>query len=181
MLKPIFSLERARAMTIEIRSELPSDVTAIEAVTVAAFLNAPHTSHTEQFIVNALRQAGMLSVSLVAEDNGEIVGHVAISPISISDGSSGWYILGPISVVPDRQGLGIGSQLVNQALAELCKLAAAGCVLVGNPNYYGRFGFKSEPSLVLPDVPPEYFQAISLGTEIPTGIVTYHEAFNAQG
>lgn len=168
-------------MTIEIRSELPSDVTAIEAVTVAAFLNAPHASHTEQFIVNVLRQAGMLSVSLVAEDNGEIVGHVAISPISISDGSRGWYILGPISVVPDRQGLGIGSQLVKQALAELCKLAAAGCVLVGNPNYYGRFGFKSEPSLVLPDVPPEYFQAISFGTEVPTGIVTCHEAFNAQG
>jgi putative acetyltransferase len=181
MLKPIFSLESTIAMTIKIRSELPSDVTAIESVTVAAFLNAPHTSHTEQFIVNALRKAGMLSVSLVAEDHGEIVGHVAISPISISDGSSGWYILGPISVVPDRQGLGIGSQLVKQALTELRKLAAAGCVLVGNPNYYGRFGFRPEPALVLPDVPPEYFQAISFDPEIPTGIVTHHEAFNAHG
>jgi putative acetyltransferase len=181
MLKPIFSLESTIAMTIKIRSELPSDVTEIEAVTVAAFLNAPHANHTEQFIVNALRQAGMLSLSLVAEDNGEIVGHVAISPISISDGSSGWYILGPISVVPDRQGLGIGSQLVKHALAELCKLEAAGCVLVGNPNYYGRFGFRPEPAIVLPNVPPEYFQAISFGTEIPTGIVTCHEAFNAQG
>jgi putative acetyltransferase len=99
-------------MTIKIRSELPSDVTAIETVTAAAFLNAPHTSHTEQFIVNALRKAGMLSVSLIAEDNGEIVGHVAISPASISDGSSGWYVLDPISVAPDRQGLGIGSQLM---------------------------------------------------------------------
>ncbi|WP_309734724.1 N-acetyltransferase [Chamaesiphon sp. OTE_75_metabat_556] len=166
-------------MTIKIRSESPSDVTAIAAVTEAAFLNAPHTSHTEQFIANALRKAGMLSVSLVAEDHGAIVGHVAISPITISDGSSGWYILGPISVTPDRQGLGIGSQLVKQALTELSKLAASGCVLVGNPNYYGRFGFKPEPALVLPDVPPEYFQAISFGTEIPTGIVTSHEAFNA--
>jgi putative acetyltransferase len=181
MLKPIFSLERTIAMTIKIRSESPSDVTAIEIVTKAAFLNAPHTSHTEQFIANALRKAGMLSVSLVAEDNGAIVGHVAISPVSISDGSSGWYILGPIAVAPDRQGLGIGAQLVNQALAELCKLEAAGCVLVGNPSYYSRFGFKPEPALVLPDVPPEYFQAISFGTEIPTGIVTSHEAFNAQG
>jgi putative acetyltransferase len=123
----------------------------------------------------------MLSVSLVAEDRGAIVGHVAISPVSICDGSTGWYILGPISVVPDRQGLGIGSQLVKQALTELCKLATAGCVLVGNPNYYGRFGFKPEPALVLPGVPPEYFQAISFGTDIPTGIVTSHEAFNAQG
>jgi putative acetyltransferase len=168
-------------MTIKIRSELPSDVTAIETVTAAAFLNATHTSHTEQFIVNALRKAGVLSVSLVAEDNGEIVGHVAISPVSISDGSSGWYVLGPISVAPDRQGMGIGSQLMEQALAELGKLAAAGCVLVGNPNYYGRFGFKPEPAIVLPGVPPEYFQAISFDADIPTGIVTHHAAFNAQG
>jgi putative acetyltransferase len=168
-------------MIIKIRSELPSDVTAIETVTAGAFLNAPHTSHTEQFIVNALRKAGMLSVSLVAEDNSGIVGHVAISPVSISDGSCGWYILGPISIAPDRQGLGIGSQLVEQALVELGKLAAAGCVLVGNPNYYSRFGFKPEPAIVMPGVPPEYFQAISFSTEIPTGIVTHHEAFNAQG
>lgn len=168
-------------MNIIIRSESSLDVTAIETVTVAAFLQAPHTSHTEQFIVNALRQSGMLSVSLVAEDRGEIVGHVAISPVSISDGSGGWYILGPISVIPDRQGLGIGSQLVEQALIELGKLEATGCVLVGNPSYYSRFGFKLESTLVLPDVPPEYFQAISFGAKIPTGIVTCHQAFNAQG
>jgi putative acetyltransferase len=167
-------------MTIKIRYESPSDVTEIEAVTAEAFLNAPHTSHTEQFIANALRKAGMLSVSLVAEDHGAIVGHVAISPVSISDGSTGWYILGPIAVAPDRQGLGIGSQLVERVLVELGKLAAAGCVLVGNPNYYSRFGFKPESALVLPGVPPEYFQSISFGAEIPTGIVTYHEAFNAQ-
>jgi putative acetyltransferase len=167
-------------MTIKIRSELPSDVTAIETVTAAAFLNAPHTNHTEQFIVNALRKAGMLAVSLVAEDNGEMVGHVAISPVSISDASGGWYVLGPISVAPDCQGLGIGSQLMEQALAELGKLEAAGCVLVGNPNYYGRFGFRPEPALVMPGVPPKYFQAISFGTEIPTGIVTHHEAFDAR-
>jgi putative acetyltransferase len=122
----------------------------------------------------------MLSVSLVAEDRGEIVGHLAISPVSISDGSSGWYILGPISVVPDRQGLAIGSQMMERALVELCQLAAAGCVLVGDPNYYGRFGFRPEPALVLPSVPPEYFQAISFVTDIPTGIVTCHEAFDAQ-
>jgi putative acetyltransferase len=168
-------------MTIKIRHESPSDVTEIAAVTEAAFLNAPHTSHTEQFIANALRKAGMLSVSLVAEDHGTIVGHVAISPVSISDGSTGWYILGPIAVAPDCQGLGIGSQLMERALVELGKLAAAGCVLVGNPNYYSRFGFKPESKLVLPGVPPEYFQAISFDAEIPTGIVTYHEAFNAQG
>jgi putative acetyltransferase len=168
-------------MNIAIRNEAPSDVAAIEALIAAAFLNAPHTSHTEQFIVNALREAGQLSVSLVAEDGGEIVGHVAASPVSISDGSTGWYGLGPLSVAPGRQGQGIGARLMEQALNELRGLGAAGCVLLGDPKYYGRFGFKAEPTLVLPDVPPEYFQAISFCGTVPTGTVSYHEAFDAQG
>lgn len=84
-------------MPLTIRRETPADVAAIEAVTVAAFLNAPHTSHTEQFIVNALRKAGKLTISLVAEEDGQIVGHVAVSPVLISDGTNGWFGLGPIS------------------------------------------------------------------------------------
>lgn len=168
-------------MSTKIRSEEPSDAAAIEAVTVAAFLNAPHTSHTEQFIINALRKAGQLAVSLVAEEDGAIVGHVAVSPVSISEETSGWYGLGPISVAPERQGQGIGSQLMEHALAELRRRGAAGCVLLGDPQYYGRFGFKAEPALILPDVPPEYFQAISFGGPVPNGTVSYHEAFNAQG
>lgn len=166
---------------IKIRSETPSDIAAIEAVTAAAFLNAPHTSHMEQFIVNALRKAGQLSVSLVAEESDVVIGHVAVSPVSISDGSNGWYGLGPISVVPERQGEGIGSQLMEQALSELRRKGAAGCVLVGEPNYYGRFGFKAEPTLVLPDVPPEYFQAICFRGAVPTGTVAFDEGFNARG
>jgi putative acetyltransferase len=168
-------------MNIKIRSEAPSDVAAIEAVTIAAFLNAPHTSHTEQFIVNALRKAGQLSVSLVAEDNGDIIGHVAVSPVSVSDGSEGWFGLGPISVAPDRQGQKIGSRLMAQALAELHTLGAAGCVLVGEPGYYGRFGFKAAPALVLPDIPPEYFQSIAFRGAVPVGVVAFHEAFNVHG
>lgn len=78
-------------MSQVIRQELPSDVAAIHAVTVAAFSNAPHTDHTEQYIVDALRKAGVLTVSLVAERAGDVVGHVAGSPVSISDGSAGWY------------------------------------------------------------------------------------------
>ncbi len=78
-------------MEICIRNETPNDAAAIEAVTAAAFLEAPHTSHTEQFIVAALRAAGALSVSLVAEAEGAVVGHVAVSPVTISDGAIGWY------------------------------------------------------------------------------------------
>lgn len=165
---------------INIRSEMPCDIVAIEMLTVAAFKNAPHTSHTEQYIVNALRHADKLTVSLVAELNEIIVGHVALSPVSISDGSNGWYGLGPISVAPEHQGRGVGSQLMEQALLKLNDMGASGCVLVGEPNFYSRFGFTAESRLVLPGVPPEYFQVLSFGTETPRGEVVFHEAFNAQ-
>jgi putative acetyltransferase len=167
-------------MKIEIRRETKADVSAIHAVTIAAFRNAPHTSHTEQYIVTALRKAGQLAVSLVAEANGELIGHVAVSPVSISDGSPNWFGLGPISVAPEYQRRGVGSRLMREALRILRAQGAAGCVLLGEPEYYSRFGFQVDPDLVLADVPPEYFQAISLDASRPRGRVTYHEAFNAQ-
>ncbi|MDQ8154760.1 MAG: N-acetyltransferase [Gemmatimonadota bacterium] len=168
-------------MSPVIRQESPSDAAAIHAVTAAAFLNAPHTAHTEQFIVEALREAGALSISLVAEQDGEVVGHVALSPVLISDGSAGWYGLGPISVKPEFQRSGIGILLMQAALQLLRERGAAGCVLVGDPAYYSRFGFKPEPCLVLPDVPQEYFQALPFGAALPRGVVTFHEAFSAGG
>ncbi|BAZ02191.1 N-acetyltransferase GCN5 [Tolypothrix tenuis PCC 7101] len=167
-------------MNITIRKEVPGDVADIEALTTAAFLNMAYSSHTEQLIVNALRDSGNLTISLVAEAEGKIVGQVAVSPVAISDATQGWYGLGPISVAPEHQGIGIGSQLMREALATLRQLGASGCVLLGNPNYYSRFGFQAEPSLVLADVPPEYFQAISFNGHIPTGLVSYHESFNIQ-
>jgi putative acetyltransferase len=168
-------------MSVTIRRELQSDVAAIDALIVSAFLHAPHTSHTEQFIVKALREAKQLSVSIVAEDSGRMIGHVAVSPVSISDGTQHWYGLGPISVAPEWQRQGVGSGLMEQALTELQKLGAAGCVVLGEPQYYGRFGFKAEPQLVLPNAPPEYFQALSFSARVPIGRVAYHEAFHAQG
>lgn len=167
-------------MNITIRNEAASDAPAVEAVTAAAFLEAEHSSHTEQFIVDALRRAGQLSVSLVAEDDGgQIVGHVAISPVRISDGSAGWYGLGPVSVAPEHQGRSIGTQLVNRAMAALHELGAAGCVVLGDPAYYGRFGFAATPALAYPGVPPQYFQALHLGGAMPSGTVSYHAAFEA--
>ncbi len=165
---------------MDIRGERPGDCEAIETLTKEAFLNAPHTEHTEQYIVAALRKANALSISMVAEDGGMLIGHVAVSPVTISDGSVGWYGLGPISVIPDRQGQGVGSQLMEKALDALRELGANGCVLLGDPNYYHRFGFNPRPSLVFPDVPPEYFQAISFCGDFPVGTVSYHEAFNAK-
>ncbi|PVZ72581.1 GNAT family N-acetyltransferase [Pelagibaculum spongiae] len=167
-------------MGINIRPEKTSDIQNIDDVTVAAFLNAPHTDHTEQFIVKALRDSGALTISLIAEDSVQIIGHVALSPVAISCGSDGWYGLGPISVTPKEQGKGVGSKLMHAAIVELKKLNANGCVLLGDPNYYHRFGFKPLDSLIPPDVPAEYFQALVLQDADPKGTVTYHESFSEQ-
>jgi len=155
-------------------------VAAIAALTLAAFRNAPHSDGSEAHIIDALRKAGALTLSLVAESAGVIVGHVAMSPVSVSDAASGWYGLGPISVLPERQGNGVGSALMREVLRLLRERGAAGCVLVGEPAYYGRFGFRADPNLVFPPVPPEYFQALSFGTRTPRGVVSYHEAFGVR-
>ena len=164
-------------MSVSIRKEKPIDIEPIHDVTAAAFLYAPHTDHREQFVVAGLRSSGMLSLSLVAEQSNQIIGHVALSPVSISDGSLEWYGLGPISVLPSEQGKGVGSQLMRAALAELVNMNANGCVLLGDPEYYKRFAFQSIDGLVLPDVPPEYFQAVRIQGQYPRGTVTYHESF----
>jgi len=167
-------------MPVQIRPESPVDVPEIFAITVAAFRTAAHSAGTEQFIVNALRRAGALTVSLVAELDGSLIGHVAVSPVTVSDGTAGWYGLGPISVLPQHQRSGVGSQLMRAALQALRDGGAAGCMLVGDPAYYRRFGFRAEPGLTYPGVPPEYFMVVPLGGHVPTGVVTFHEAFTAK-
>lgn len=164
-----------------IRPEAAADATAIHDLTVAAFREAEHASGTEQHIVDALREAGQLSLSLVAEspeEPGRLLGHVAASPVSISDGTPGWYGLGPLSVDPAAQRQGVGSALVRQALEELRRLGAQGCVLLGDPDFYRRFGFEVRPDLELPGLPPGYFQALKLAGDWPVGAVSYHEAFD---
>jgi putative acetyltransferase len=168
-------------MSVTIRNETRADVAAIERVIVDAFGDAPHTSHTEQFIVNELRRMSELFISLVADDDGTLIGHVAVSPVSISDGTAGWYGLGPVSVIPARQGQGVGSRLIEKAMSDLAAAGAVGCVVVGEPAYYGRFGFAAEPSLVFPDVPPQYFRAMAFRGPMPSGTVSYSQAFESAG
>ncbi len=172
-----------KTMTIQLRHETTNDIAAIEAVTIAAFADAPHTSHTEQFIVRALRDASELTLSIVAEEHGQVVGHVALSPVTITNDhghkAKGWCGLGPISVLPQRQGHGIGSRLMEQALSELRAMQAEGCVLLGEPAYYGRFGFQAHAGLQLPGVPPGYFLALAFHGPVPEGIAQYSDAFNA--
>ncbi len=167
-------------MTLTIRPEQRGDESAIAELTQAAFATMAYSSHTEHLIVGALRHAGALTLSLVAQAEGQLLGHVAVSPVSLSCGVSGWFGLGPISVLPGHQGQGIGSQLMAAVVAGLKDIGAKGCVLLGEPAYYSRFGFQHYPELVLPGVPAEYFQALALVGTVPAGEVSYHPAFEVR-
>ncbi len=162
-----------------IRKETDVDSEEISQVTIAAFKTLPISNHTEQFIINALRAADVLTVSLVAEIDSRIVGHIAFSPVTISDGTIGWYGLGPISVLPEYHKQGIGKSLMNNGLSMLKELKAQGCALVGDPNYYNRFGFRNYPELIHEGIPQEFFLALPFSDGTPQGIVMFHEAFKA--
>jgi putative acetyltransferase len=164
-----------------IRNEIKEDIEAISEVTIAAFQNLQISNKTEQFIIHALRKAGVLSISLVAEIEKQVVGHIAFSPVTISDGSKNWYGLGPISVMPEYQKQGIGKTLVNEGLSLLKAQGGKGCALVGDPGYYQRFGFRNIPSLIHEGVPQEVFLVLPFDKTIPKGTVLFHEGFLATG
>ena len=162
-----------------IRDEIESDINAISVITKAAFENHPYGNTTEQFIINALRAANTLTISLVADLGEKVVGHIAFSPVTFTDGAEHWYGLGPISVEPDYQKQGIGTKLVNKGLEILKDLGAQGCVLVGEPNFYKRFGFTSHDGFKYEGVPQENLLVLSFCNSIPTGVVEFHQAFFA--
>jgi putative acetyltransferase len=164
-----------------LRKETVEDLEAITEVTIAAFKNIPISNHTEQFIINALRAAGVLTISLVADINGQVVGHIAFSPVTISDASTDWYGLGPVSVLPAYQKQGIGKALINEGLSLLEEIGGQGCALVGDPNYYKRFGFKNYPELIHEGIPQEVFLILPFTEKIPKGIIVFHEGFKANG
>jgi len=164
-----------------VRNETVADIEAISEVTIAAFETLAISQHTEQFIIAALRAAQALTVSLVAEVEGRVVGHIAFSPVTISDGSPNWYGLGPVSVLPECQGRGIGSALIQEGISRLKDLGARGCCLVGHPEYYRRFGFQNVSGLGHEGVPEEIFFTLSFDGPIPQGIVEFHVAFKADG
>jgi putative acetyltransferase len=168
-------------LKVAIRNETDADVSAITEVTVAAFDTLEISNHTEQFIIMALRAAKALTVSLVAEVGGRVIGHIAFSPVTISDGTRNWYGLGPVSVLPEFQRQGVGKALIQEGLSRLKDMNAQGCCLVGHPDYYRKFGFKNMPELVLEGVPPEVFFALSFDGHAPHGTVTFHDGFKADG
>jgi len=166
-----------RASDLTIRDCGAADTAARDALITRAFLDAPHADGTEAAIAAALDARGMASVSLLASRAGMVVGCVLTSPVALSDGTSGWHGLGPIAVEPAQQRQGIGVALMDAALARLRADGAAGCVVLGDPAYYGRFGFVADPRLALPGVPPAYFQCLSFSGAVPEAIVRYDVAF----
>ena len=163
-----------------IRNEAPEDTAVIGEVTVDAFRPLGFETLNEPFIIEALREAGALTISLVAEIDNKVIGHIAFSPATISDGTPGWYALGPVSVLPEYQGAGIGRALIWAGFERLKKMGAKGCCLVGHPDYYGRVGFIHPSGFYYEGVPEEFFFAISFDGQYPQGTVTFHEGFKAE-
>lgn len=165
---------------MEVRNERPGEDVEIGVLITEAFLTAAHASGTEAQIVAGLRAAGALTHSLVAVEGEAIVGHIAFSEVLIDGAACGWFALGPVAVIPKRQGEGIGGALIRAGLSRLEAQGAAGCVLVGDPGYYGRFGFAADPAQHVDKVPGGYVLALPLAGPPVPGVITHHPAFGLE-
>lgn len=165
---------------LQIRPETAADYTAIEQINQLAFAHHPHSQQRETWLVNALRAANALSLSLVADCAGQLVGHIAVSPVQLSsDPTAVWYGLGPLAVLPAWQAQGVGSALVRASLAMLAAQQAQACVVLSDPAYFQRFGFRTYSELRCNfAVPAEYFlcYAFSSNPSI-VGVAHYHPLF----
>ena len=161
-----------------IRPETPSDHDSIRDILIAAFANHPYSHQTEHLIVEGLRADDALTISLVAEVDGELVGQIAFSSVKIGGKDCGWLGLGPVAVLPSQQRQGIGTALVNEGLKTIRSLGAMGCVLVGDPAFYRRFGFEHNPALRMEGVPAEVLLCLPMCGQMPEGNVTHHPAFS---
>lgn len=163
---------------MQVRTERPADDAAIHELTFAAFAPMPFSSGTEAPIIRALRRSGDLTLSLVAEEDGEIVGHVAFSPVTIDGVHAGWFGLGPISVRADRQRQGIGKALISRGVELLRQQGAAGVAMIGNPEVYSRSGFASDGLLAYGDLDRRIVQRLVLSGLPPCGELKFAPAFD---
>jgi putative acetyltransferase len=164
-----------------VRPESSEDEAAIRELTRRAFAGRSYSAGNEQDIIDALRREEALSISLVAERRGEVLGHVAFSPARSEDGSGNWYTLGPVSVAPEVQRRGIGQALIHAGIAKLREIGATGCILIGDTAYYSRFGFNQAPELAPPGEPKEHFMILCLGSQTPKCVLHFHSVFCEEG
>jgi len=165
--------------SVLVRSEVDADIPAIYELHRLAF-----DSDEEAKLVDKLREAGESKLSLVAEYDGICIGHIFYSTVSTA-GSDSILGLAPMAVTPDLQGCGVGTLLVSTSLDRLQKESCPAVVVLGHPDYYPRFGFKSASTFGLKctfDVPDGVFMAMELtngGLGDVHGLVEYHPLFNA--
>ena len=162
---------------LNIRTEQVSDHSEIRSLTELAFRTMEYSDGDEQDVIDRLREADALTPSLVLVENGRVVGHIAFSPAVAGDGSEPWFALGPVSVLPSHQGRGLGSQLIERGLSEIQTAGALGCILLGNPAFYGRFGFEVAPKNAPIGMPGEFFQVKRWGNVEPFGRFAFHSGF----
>ncbi|KJU72267.1 GNAT family N-acetyltransferase [Clostridium baratii] len=170
-------------MSIIIREENNKDFNEVYEVIRLAFMNAEHTDHNEHNLVNKLRgsEAFVKGLSLVAEDNGKIVGHIILTKVKIGNNES--LALAPLAVLPNYQKSGIGSKLIIESHKRAKELGYSSVIVLGHPDYYPRFGYKpaSKWEIKAPfEVPDESFMAIELienGLKDISGTVNYAKEF----
>lgn len=158
-----------------IRNETADDIPAISRLVTEALLMLAQSTGTEAGIVEKLRAEGALALSLVAEDEGQVIGYLAASAARIGS-QDDWALIGPLVVLPSRHRQGIGTALMAEALRRL-QLTSRGAALVGDPAYYGRFGFRAFPGLRVAGCPPEVVQALPFDGVEPRGELIHHPAF----
>lgn len=163
-----------------VRAEQAHDYAAVRRINEAAF-DGP----AEARLIEILRQKADPVISLVAEEDGEVLGHIMFSPVAVP-GTNGLVMgLAPMAVDPDQQRSGIGTRLVREGLVKCEELGAIGVVVLGHPKFYPRFGFAPASRLGIGceyDVPDDVFMAMALrnnGLEDASGVARYHEAFSS--
>ena len=165
-------------LRVVIRRESITDRDAIRSLTARAFSGLSFSDGSEPLIIEALRDANALALSLVAVLGNQIAGHVAFSEVGPPE-QSGWFALGPVSVDPPLQRRGVGSQLIEAGLRTLREQDAKGCVLIGDHRYYHRFGFVVAPAFAPPQYPSQHFQIVCFRDAFPDCPVTFHPGFSA--
>ena len=160
-----------------IRPETENDFDAIAKITADAFAPKPYSQGTEPAVIDAVRASADLTLSLVAEEDGVLLGQITFTPVTIDGVHKGWFGLGPVAVRPNRQSEGIGGALIREGLERSKQIKAAGCVLVGDPAYYGRFGFQNDCGLLYAGLDAHVIQKLVLTGPDKTGTLAYCASF----
>ena len=160
-----------------IRAETENDIEVIAKITADAFAPKPYSQGTEPAVIDAVRASADLTLSLVAEEDGVLLGQITFTPVTIDGVHKGWFGLGPVAVRPDRQSEGIGGALIREGLERLKQMNAAGCVLVGDPAYYGRFGFQNDCGLLYGELNARVIQKLVLTGPDKAGTLAYCASF----